>query len=149
AYIAVQQWNATKLKLQLDRYDRRANVYKEVSAILRQLVRDDPNGIPLADLSQFVSNTSEAAFFFGPEIPAYLGEIRSHGLKLRQARLEYRDSTQPMPTGYDHGKVVAEGEAQMQWLLEQFENGANQKFAKYLRIHDADSKGFLQKASSI
>ena len=130
-YIAWQQWKGNKLKLVLDRYDRRLRVYQEVIAILTLVQQNFKPEI--SDLQKFRTATAEADFLFEPEISAYLDELFRRGLKLQQAHNEYRDFNQEAPPGYDHQKVMTEMHEQEMWFTEQYA-AAKQKFAKYLDI---------------
>lgn len=130
-YIAWQQWKTNRQKLNLERYDRRLNVYEEVRKILSIIVRDAKASTE--DLLKFRTSVSEADFLFGPEIPQYIDEIYKRGLNLWRWNQEYRDYTQEKPEGYDHNKVVEEMHKELTWLSEQFEP-AKEKFKKYLDI---------------
>lgn len=131
AYIAWQQAVTSRQKLNLDRYDRRLRIYEEVRKILSIIMRDGKANTD--ELLRFRVSVSEADFLFGPEIPQYIDEIYTHGLRLSVCKEEYRDYTQDQPEGYDHEKVVAEMHAEFAWLTDQFEP-AKQKFKKYLDI---------------
>ncbi|MDD5203855.1 MAG: hypothetical protein PHS17_00460 [Desulfobacterales bacterium] len=131
AYIAWQQWKTNKQKLNLERYDRRLRVYEEVRKILSIIMRDAKASMD--DLLRFRTAVSEADFLFGPEIPEYIDEIYTHGVKLGRWKDEYRDFTQQIPDGYDHKKVVSEMHRELNWLMEQF-GPAKEKFKKYLDI---------------
>lgn len=131
-YIAWQQWQANKLKLKMERYDRRLRVYQEVVKMLRRCAN---RGIEWADLIDFGSSTAEGDFLFGPEIRQYLDEIISRATELITAKAEYRDFTQPAPASYDHNKVVKEMSDQLRWFTEQIVGFvARDKFAQYLNI---------------
>ncbi|GMQ99462.1 MAG: hypothetical protein BMS9Abin18_0280 [Zetaproteobacteria bacterium] len=130
-YIAWQQWQTNRQKLNLERYDRRLHVYEEVRKILSIIFRDA--NASSDDLLKFRISVSEADFLFGPEIPEYIDEIYKRGLKLRYWNQQYRDYSQEKPEGYDHNKVVEEAHKELTWLTEQFEP-AKEKFKKYLDI---------------
>jgi hypothetical protein len=130
-YIAWQQWQTNRQKLNLERYDRRLHVYEEVIKILSIIMRDADASYE--DLLKFRTSVSEADFLFGPEISEYLDEIFKRGLKLRYWNNEYRDCTQEIPEGYDHEKVVNGSHEELIWLSEQFDP-AKEKFRKYLDI---------------
>lgn len=130
-YIAWQQWQTNRQKLNLDRYDRRLHVYEEVRKILSIIVRDAKASTE--DLLKFRTSVSEADFLFGPEIPEYIDQLYKRGLKLWLWNEKYRDYTQEKPKGYDHEKVVDEMHKEFTWLTEQFEP-AKEKFQKYLDI---------------
>ena len=130
-YIAWQQWKTNRQKLNLDRYDRRLRIYQEVIRILSIILRDAKASTE--DLLKFRTSVSEADFLFGPEIPKFIDEVYSHGLKLWRWNQEYRDHTKEAPKNYDHKKVVDEMHKELTWLTEQFEP-AKEKFKKYLDI---------------
>lgn len=130
-YIAWQQWQTNKQKLEMDRYDRRLHVYEEVRKILSIVLRDAKASYE--DLLKFRTSVSEADFLFGPDITDYIDEIYKRGVKLAYWSGEYRDSTQAHGEGYDHDKVVDGMHTELTWLTEQFEP-AKQKFKKYLDI---------------
>ena len=131
-YIAWQQWKANELKLRLERYERRLSIYRDVIRMLSLIMRDA--NAEIEDLMTFRANTAEADFLFGPEIPKYIDEIFSRGLKLKTANAQYRHAGQENPPGYDHNRVVEEMDTQLRWLTEQF-NPAKDKFAKYLNVN--------------
>ena len=130
-YIAWQQWQTNRQKLNLERYERRLRVYEEVRKILSIILRDAK--VNTEDLLKFRTSVSEADFLLGPEITEYIDEIYKHGLNLWHWNQEYRDYTQEKPKGYDHKKIVDEMHKELTWLTEQFEP-AKEKFKKYLDI---------------
>jgi hypothetical protein len=131
AYIAFQQWKANERRLVLDRYDRRLKIYQRVVEFIGLACRDfkpEPH-----DVVAFQAATAEADFLFGPEIGAYIRELSGRAMASRIAHLEYRDSTQQWPAGYDHEKVVAEMQRHSEWLAEQH-GVAREKFRRYLDV---------------
>ena len=131
-YIAWQQWKANELKLRLERYERRLRIYQEVIKMTSLIMRNADAKVE--ELMTFRANTAEADFLFGPEIPKYIQELFSRGLKLKTANAQYRHAGQEKPPGYDHNKVVEEVHAELRWLTEQF-NPAKEQFAKYLNVN--------------
>lgn len=131
AFLAWQQWRINKLKIRLERYDKRLRVYQEVVKILSIIARDA--GASTDDLLKFITETSEADFLFGSEIRNYIDEIYRRGLHLWRYNTEYRDYTQEKPEGYDHAKIVDGMHAELEWLVEQI-GPAKEKFRKYLDI---------------
>ena len=104
AYIAYQQWQTNRRKLELDLYDRRLRLYQATTKYISMVLTDlKPK---LEDLSEFRRATAEADFLFGPDIRAYLDELFEHGVELRKWAEQYRDYTQSTPPGYDHKKVT-------------------------------------------
>jgi len=131
SYISYQQLRANKLKLILERYDRRLSIYEEVVKILAIMSRD--SYATVEDLLNFRKVTSEADFLFGADISNYIKDIYSRGMKVTLAHREYRDYTQSPPPGYDHKKVVERMHAEDDWLDSQFDV-AKEKFRQYLDI---------------
>lgn len=130
-YVAWQQWRSNELKLRMERYERRLRIYQEIIKILSLVFRDA--NVSQEDLLQFRTMTAEADFLFGVDIPQYIDEIYTHGLKLSTASIKYRDHTKDHTPGYDHQMVVADVDKNLEWLNEQFPV-AKQKFSKYLDI---------------
>lgn len=132
-YIAWQQWQGNKLKLRMERYERRLHVYQEVVKMLKNCANGDIK--EFAVILDFGAATAEADFLFGPEIRQYLDEISTRAAKLRSANVQYRGFTQPVPVGYDHEKIVEEMTVQTTWFVGQLEEYiARSKFADYLNI---------------
>lgn len=130
-YIAWQQWQGNRLKLALDRYDRRLRVYMRVVEFLSLTLRDFKPEVQ--DVIKFRVETAEADFLFGAEIPAYLNDVGKRAMLMRAAHLEYRDYTQQPPEGYDHNKVVATMHEHELWFSEQHD-AAKELFRRYLDI---------------
>lgn len=127
-YIAWQQWNTNKLKLKLERYERRLRVYEEVKRILSLMI--SKADISLAELLKFRAASAEADFLFGSEIPNYLDEIYSHGVELRRYNSDIAKKT---PGGNDHNAAVQGRDNHLIWLSKQF-GLTKDKFKKYLDI---------------
>ena len=130
-YIAWQQWKTNERRAVLDRYERRLRIYQHVVEFLRVIVRDFKVEIP--GILKLSAETAEADFLFGEDIPNYLDEIYTRGVKLHAARAEYRDFRQSIPEGYDHRKVVDAITNEEKWFLGQLAI-AKEKFKKYLDI---------------
>jgi len=126
-YIAWQQWQTNKQKLNFEKYERRLRVYEELRKILSIILRDA--NVSTDDLLKFRTSVSEADFLFGPEIPEYIDEIYKRGLNLWQWNQQYRER----PENYDHKRVIEEMHKELTWLTEQFKP-AKEKFKKYLNI---------------
>ena len=131
-YIAWQQWRTNRQKLNLEKYDRRLRIYQEVVKIL-QITMRDAKASP-DDLLQFRTSVAEADFLFGKEIAMYIDDIYKRGINHWHWSRTYRDSTQEIPEGYDHKKVVDEMHKELIWFTEQIEP-AKKKFKKYLDIN--------------
>jgi hypothetical protein len=131
-YIAWQQWKGNQLKLRMERYDRRLRIYQEVVRILSLIIRDAD--VKPDDLLKFRTAAAEADFLFGPEIPKYIDEIYSRGLKLWRANTEYH-ATQGRAQNYDHDKVVEAMDTQLKWLTDEI-SVVKEKFKRYLNISE-------------
>ena len=88
-YIGWQQWKTNALKSKLDLFDRRFKVFEEARKILGRMYTV---GVKDEELSQFVTETAEAEFLFGPEIRKYLDEIYRRVQNLKSAREQMRVS---------------------------------------------------------
>lgn len=132
-YIACQQYQVNKRKFEFDRYERRIQIYREVRAVLLRVQRDFKPEI--TELQNFIAATAEADFLYGPEIAAYGDEIFKRAWALRSAHNQYHDMFQPIPPGYDHGKIVSEITTQETWFTDQIATGAAKaEFKKYLDV---------------
>ena len=130
-YIAWQQWQANTRKLKLEMYDRRRRIYGEVIAFLSLVLRDfKPD---MSAVIVFRCETAEADFLFGSDITSYIDEVFNQALDIREAHLEYRDSTQETPPDYDHAKVVAAMHKLEKWFIGQHDI-ARLKFKLYLDV---------------
>jgi hypothetical protein len=82
--IAGLQWRAADNKLRLDLFDRRYKVYDAtrnfVAIIIKEATFTD------SQLVDFNIGTSDAKFLFGPDVEAYLAEIRKRAVHMRTAR---------------------------------------------------------------
>ena len=130
-YIAWQQWQTNRQKLNLERYDRRLRVYEEVKKILSIILRDAD--VSTDDLLKFRTSVSEADFLFGPEIPTYIDQIYKRGLNLWKCNKQYQECVRHKSESYNSKEVVDEMNEELSWLTEQFEP-AKELFKKYLDI---------------
>jgi hypothetical protein len=133
-YIAWQQWQGNKLKLKMERYERRLRVYQEVVKMLKTCANGELRVFSV--IVDFGAATAEGDFLFGPEIREYISEISTRAAKLRSANVQFKDFTQPVSQGYDHEKIVNEINTQTAWFVEQLveKSVARNKFSKYLDI---------------
>lgn len=126
-YIVYQQWKTNRLKLTLDRYDRRYRIYEEVRFILYKLL-NDPNK---NDIPQFARTVSGAIFLFGPEIQQSIDDIIEHGSRICELYSIWRDDKQ---VDY-HANTEKQINNESNWILRQDEL-VKKQFMKYLRIYD-------------
>lgn len=133
-YIAWQQWRTNQQKLDLDRYDRRLKIYKEIQTLIGVVNRE--GNAPFEAIMQLRINSAEADFLFGPDIRVYIEEVLDHALKLSHARRKYDDAIKGEPwPDYDHQQVVATKHDELIWLSGQ-QSVALERFRKYLAIGD-------------
>ena len=118
-YIAWQQWRTNQNKLNLDRYERRLQVYKEVVRFISIGIRDA--NYDNDELMTFRPKVSEADFLFGEDISKYIDELHKRAVNLSHWHKEYRDYSQPKPESYDHQKVVDEMHKEEVWILSQLD----------------------------
>jgi hypothetical protein len=130
-YIAYQQWKTNERRAVLDRFERRFRVYQRVNEFLSLACRDFKP--PFAEIQRFYRDVAEAEFLFGPEIAAYLSEVRRHAIESDGAHREYCDLTMVPPPGYDANDVTKRMHEHEQWLTQQFDV-APEKFRKYLDV---------------
>jgi hypothetical protein len=133
-YIAWQQWQGNKLRLKMDRYERRLRVYQDVVKMLKIGSNGNPEWSEIIDFS---AQTAEGDFLFEPEIREYLNDIVTRATALNTAKFEFRhiNSPGPLPANYDHNRIVEEIGTQQKWFVEQIQNSlVKAKFRKYLNI---------------
>ena len=118
-YIAFQQRKTNERRAILDRYDRRFHIYQRTIDFIALACRDFKP--PFAEVQNFYRETMDAEFLFGPEIAAFLDELRKHAIESESAHKEYRDYTMPLPPNYDHNDVTARMHEHSVWLTQQFD----------------------------
>lgn len=132
-YIAYQQWeiNRRKLELELELYERRLRVHQAVTRFVGKVITEA--SLYTQDFSELSRGTAEADFLFASDVRVYRKDLNMHGAILRKWNNEYRDNQQVPAEGYDHGAVVKGIEQELKWFADQLE-GARQLFAKYLNL---------------
>lgn len=131
SYIAWQQWQTNKQKLDWDRYERRLRVYEEVRNFIGLVIRNLKPEI--TDLTAYKRAVAEADFLYGKDIINYIDEVYKHGITLWQLNKEYRDHTYPDQPSYDHAKIVTGLHDEGVWFSQQPDN-SRLLFGKYLNI---------------
>lgn len=130
-YIAWQQAKTNRDKLNLDRYEKRLKIYKEVVRFIQ--IGCTKANYNADELMNFKPNVSEADFLFGEEISNYIDELQKRAVNLSVWNEEYRDYSQPKPEGYDHQEVVSEKHKELKWISSQIEQ-SRILFKKYLDV---------------
>jgi hypothetical protein len=76
AYVAWRQWRTAHDRLMLDLFERRFQSFQELTQVVSTaLSKPHPDANDLAD---FDRASQKARFLFGPEVYAYLGQMRVH-----------------------------------------------------------------------
>jgi hypothetical protein len=75
AYIAWRQWRTSQDRLVLDLFERRFQVFQELTRTIATAFNSKPN-VEFQDLTSFDTATEKARFLFGPEVHSYLAESR-------------------------------------------------------------------------
>ncbi len=130
-YIAYQQWQTNRRRLELDLYERRLHVYQAVSQfIYKVLTGFSPE---LQDISDLRRNTFEADFLFGADIRDYVRSLDTHARDLWEWNEMCHNGTRPMPENYNHHDVVEGKNRESKWFIQQPE-AAYRIFVKYLNV---------------
>jgi len=112
-WIGVQQLLLAKLKVKLEWYERRLEIYKETKHFITIIIRDvKPT---MQDIFSFNNDTADADFLFPPNIRKYLDEVFSQAWALYAANEEDRER----PIDYDHTNGVHEKTKHINWFIEQ------------------------------
>lgn len=130
-YIAYQQYQSNRLKLRLERYDRRLRVYQEMKKVLSIILRDAD--ISPQQLLEFRTATAEADFLFGKNIPEYIDEIYKKGLELWRTGIQLKEGE--IPKGTERRSIVEENSKLLTWLIDQLPM-LTTKFKPYLNLND-------------
>jgi len=125
-WIAYQQFQTNRAKLRLDLYERRFRVFDGLSEFLASVYRDAD--VKIEDLRKFAVSTNEAAFLFGPDVSAYLDELRTKAGNLRVLNAKLHESD--LPIGPDRNQAAKEKARVLEWLIAQFD-ASRERFAKY------------------
>ena len=132
-YIAWQQWQATKLKMKLERYERRLAIYQATHSFISSVIQTAKP--ELREMFTFYAETAEADFLFPTDVRKYLDDVFSHANHLHSANMQYCDYTKEPPPGYDHKKTVDAMHEHLCWFTEQPVSVKN-LFKSYLCLTD-------------
>jgi len=134
-YIACQQYQTNKRKLDLDLYNKRSEVYKALtdfiaSVLSGKISEKEPISLLDKELIKFQKDTSESYFFFGNDILRYLDEVYEEGLKLRTA---YRYLSGKRLKNQEAEKLHAQKDDLLKWFQDQLVI-SQKKFGRDMRI---------------
>lgn len=128
-YVAVQQYQLTKLKIRFELYDRRSAAYQAVVNFVSSITRTGK--VEEAALREFVRNSAESHFLFRSDVRQYMELLYRKALTLELAsRNCEREKT---AAGMSERAVEDEHQELLQWFNGQFEV-AREKFRKYLDL---------------
>ncbi len=83
AWIAFHQMQTARVKLQLDLYKQRHDIYQ---AVMKYWVTSATRGSSEEDHAEFLRNTSEAIFLFDKDMLLFLRQITTHAYSVFTAR---------------------------------------------------------------
>lgn len=116
-YIAIQQWNATKMKLRIERYERRLRIYQLTQRFIIEVITTTRPEVH--KILEFYSETAEADFIFTSEIRKYIDEVFSHANKLNQANTLYKSFNANVDEAYDHAEICESLRIHITWFSDQ------------------------------
>jgi hypothetical protein len=132
--IAVLQWRVADNKLRLDLFDRRYKVYDAtrnfVAVIIKEATFTD------SQLVDFNIGTSDAKFLFGPDIEAYLAEIRKRAVHMRTT---HQLLEKPQPSDDELSRRTRAEYDDLLWLCDQI-TAMTKTFAPYLGFANIKSR---------
>jgi hypothetical protein len=129
AWLAWQQVQIARVKLQHDLYDRR---YRVFDATLKFLVEVTGHGgaVPQEALQSFLRATGEAVFLFDPDLVAYLEDMRHRAMKLVAITVA---STALPPASTEFAAAATTASEHALWLTQQLE-GITARFTPSLKL---------------
>jgi hypothetical protein len=134
AWLAWQQVQMARVKLQHDLYERRYRVFEAARKLLAETqIHRSPSD---DDLRAFVIGTSDAVFLFDDDIAVYLKEMqkRAYEFQSLEKLLEvYPDTTPIIPVGEKRTQAVNASSEHFLWFSEQFD-GLVDKFKPFLKL---------------
>jgi len=74
AYIAWRQWRTSQDRLVLELFDRRFQVFQELTRTIAGAFQK--TGVKISDLANFDAATEKARYLFGAEVHEYLKDVR-------------------------------------------------------------------------
>jgi hypothetical protein len=129
AWLAWQQVQIARVKLQHDLYDRRYRVFEETLKYLLDVTAHEGNP-PQEAVQAFMRATADAVFLFDLDLVAYLDDMRNRACKLSLTNVLV--PTLPLASTERAAAVTTASEHTL-WLAQQLE-GITAKFIPSLKL---------------
>ncbi len=133
AYIAYQQYRVNRLRLSLDLFERRLNVFEAVQDFLSAIVK--AGKVDTARAVSFRSQASQAAFLFGEDITGYLDTLYKKALALMRVgdELYPQDGSPGLPRGPEREEAAKKKTELLKWLGDQLTE-SEKIFKQYIGV---------------
>ncbi|MBN8413597.1 hypothetical protein [Halomonas litopenaei] len=126
--IALLQWNTNRNKLKLDLFERRYEVYAEVTKFLSSIMSS--GAVNDLQLQEFLRGTRQAKWLFSDELAEFLDkEIYHLAVDLQM----YQSQMEGLPVGEERSKNVHAAADIKKNLLKMY-SPVDEKFGKYLSL---------------
>ncbi len=129
AYIAFRQHKNDSIRLRLDVYDKRFEVYRAVREYLSGIFRN--GDVDIKALRQFTVGTAQAEFLFGKEVNDKLEALYQKGVRLNYVEKRLDDNN--LEIGEERNKFANESGDLLLWFDEESKK-LTDLFSKYLKI---------------
>ena len=132
-YIAYQQFQVNRRRLNHELYERRLSVFKATMTFIEEIL---VNGAPdRKSLAQFYRDTSEVDFLFEKEIQEHIKELYDLGHRLIYIKNELHSEGghSGLPKGPQRTQMANEDNEIMTKFIEELTD-TKELFAKYLKI---------------
>ena len=128
-WIAYHQLRIERYRLRHDLSQRRLEVFVAVRDLLKSEVVSGPSSD--AALTQFDLATASAPFLFGPDVTAFLAEVRSRYVEILGITDEQKDGA--FPDDATRSERLEQRRRHRQWMREQLVD-TQRVFKKYLDL---------------
>ena len=113
-YIAYQQWQTNDLKVKLDLFDRRLQVYHVISNVIWSVIIDGQlNSNQLGGLHR---TTSDAEFLLGKDVADYVIEMQDRGDQMLRVQKSYRDASMSARPLSEIEEILRRDEILKEWF---------------------------------
>jgi hypothetical protein len=125
-YIAYQQYITNKMKLRLEVYQKKFDIYDKIKSFMIMVINNTPSD--MQELLTFQKETAEADFMFGDEIRCFIDEVFSKSIDLWRC-------LQINPNHPEYNKCVVQEVALKEWFIVEL-NNLKSRFKKYLDLEN-------------